>query len=835
MPSPIFSDDGRPESYTNSSLSPGGDGGGGQTNFMSDFRPAEIQAGSLGSTTQGPSAAQQICLLDDDDDVSPRSLGGGGNGSGSHGGGNRGDDDDDEEEDDDMTGPGSLFQGPPAVHHQLLKRPGTLGFSDVKADKLLVPNNGNSSGGGGSGDSHRHDLDPMTGSGVGGNINSASSTSTSTSGGNLYQQGHSSLIKQETDAWNIPSPASAPHTAIATTAAESQMKIEPSLVVSEYSGNNSPISTLPGHVIISNNNQNSNNNNNSHHYQNNIDINKNQGAAPFTTVNTPLASNFSSPFLAPSTRSQPCVPIFNLVDYTTAQPLSPTLSQQSHSSPTPSSSSSSSAAAAHYLPQAPTSNGTYSFGFDHAGDDLSLSPPCSAGYTPISNTTGSSSCPVTPGGAFHHPAASGGIGVTGLISAAGSPFIRDGGIWTSGPGSPLSSVFDSQSDSGYCASEPYGMGVNLGPAASSNAATLGGTVAASTVSGNNSSGNSPTQDEPYAKLIYRALMSREDKTMTLQEIYQWFRDNTAKTVGRGKGWQNSIRHNLSMNKGFCKNYRKPNSKTEEPRDLTLYAVHCPDVKRATSWRLEPWAVENGIQSTTRYRKGTKRRGVAASASATAATATNTDAFRPPRSSPYGYQQPQYHQPQGQHPYHVQQQQQQQQQQQRRLGPGPHRAPPRSYRGGDPFRSMGRQAVMNRSATDTPRSHMVAGPYYYHHGQQQQQQQQQQQLPEPGSPGPMAAEPGAASHHAHAHHHHAGSNNNTPGGSGGGSSGGYVGYPVPGDMTTWVGYPPDDHHHSHPHHVSSAGAGAGRAAHGRVAAPMDINYGYEDWDVHSVDF
>lgn len=147
--------------------------------------------------------------------------------------------------------------------------------------------------------------------------------------------------------------------------------------------------------------------------------------------------------------------------------------------------------------------------------------------------------------------------------------------------------------------------------------------------------------------------------------------------------------------------------------------------------------------------------------------------------------------------------------------------------------------MNRSATDTPRSHMVAGPYYYHHGGHHHGQQQQQQLPEPGSPGPMAAEPGAASHpaHAHAHHHHAG--NSTGGGSGSGSgsgsSGGYVGYPVPGDMTTWAGYPPDDHHHSHPHHVDSAGAGAGRAAHGRVAAPMDINYGYEDWDVHSVDF
>lgn len=54
-------------------------------------------------------------------------------------------------------------------------------------------------------------------------------------------------------------------------------------------------------------------------------------------------------------------------------------------------------------------------------------------------------------------------------------------------------------------------------------------------------------DEPYARLIYRAFMSRPNKSMTLQEIYQWFRENTDKAKSKGKGWQNSIRHNLSMN------------------------------------------------------------------------------------------------------------------------------------------------------------------------------------------------------------------------------------------------------------------------------------------------
>lgn len=61
----------------------------------------------------------------------------------------------------------------------------------------------------------------------------------------------------------------------------------------------------------------------------------------------------------------------------------------------------------------------------------------------------------------------------------------------------------------------------------------------------------PRSDEPYAKLIYRALMSKPDRRMTLQEIYQWFRDNTTKADGdkdKKGGWQNSIRHNLSMNR-----------------------------------------------------------------------------------------------------------------------------------------------------------------------------------------------------------------------------------------------------------------------------------------------
>ncbi|TGJ81267.1 hypothetical protein E0Z10_g7490 [Xylaria hypoxylon] len=109
--------------------------------------------------------------------------------------------------------------------------------------------------------------------------------------------------------------------------------------------------------------------------------------------------------------------------------------------------------------------------------------------------------------------------------------------------------------------------------------------------------------EPYARLIYKAFMSRKPNySMSLQEIYQWFRDHTEKATSNGKGWQNSIRHNLSMNAAFSKAESKPS-------DIYEPAI-CKDTKKSTEWVLEDWAVTSGVQSTTRYRKGNpaRRRG-----------------------------------------------------------------------------------------------------------------------------------------------------------------------------------------------------------------------------------
>ncbi|KAI0881553.1 uncharacterized protein GGS22DRAFT_196471 [Annulohypoxylon maeteangense] len=109
-------------------------------------------------------------------------------------------------------------------------------------------------------------------------------------------------------------------------------------------------------------------------------------------------------------------------------------------------------------------------------------------------------------------------------------------------------------------------------------------------------------EEPYAQLIWRAFLSTPTHSMTLQQLYQWFRDNTEK--GRNdnsdkgekeeaRGWMNSIRHNLSMNQAFVKRDRKSG--------LGDSVNESGDSKKPLSeWVLEDWAV-NGVQSTTRYR------------------------------------------------------------------------------------------------------------------------------------------------------------------------------------------------------------------------------------------
>ena len=62
------------------------------------------------------------------------------------------------------------------------------------------------------------------------------------------------------------------------------------------------------------------------------------------------------------------------------------------------------------------------------------------------------------------------------------------------------------------------------------------------------SSETDSESAPYAQLIYRALVSSKQHRLVLQDIYKWFEHNTDKTRDpKNRGWQNSIRHNLSMN------------------------------------------------------------------------------------------------------------------------------------------------------------------------------------------------------------------------------------------------------------------------------------------------
>ncbi|CAX45228.1 forkhead transcription factor, putative [Candida dubliniensis CD36] len=75
--------------------------------------------------------------------------------------------------------------------------------------------------------------------------------------------------------------------------------------------------------------------------------------------------------------------------------------------------------------------------------------------------------------------------------------------------------------------------------------------------------NLQSEDKPpysYATLIGISILSHPEKKLTLSHIYQWISD-TFKYYKKGDvGWQNSIRHNLSLNKAFIKGEKSKDGK-----------------------------------------------------------------------------------------------------------------------------------------------------------------------------------------------------------------------------------------------------------------------------------
>ncbi|RAL01755.1 putative forkhead transcription factor Fkh1/2 [Aspergillus ibericus CBS 121593] len=91
----------------------------------------------------------------------------------------------------------------------------------------------------------------------------------------------------------------------------------------------------------------------------------------------------------------------------------------------------------------------------------------------------------------------------------------------------------------------------------------------------------------YATLIAQAIFSSEEEKLTLNSIYNWIMDKYAFYRHSQSGWQNSIRHNLSLNKAFQKVPRR----TDEPGKGMKWQI-------APEYREEYWKkqLRKGTQS-----------------------------------------------------------------------------------------------------------------------------------------------------------------------------------------------------------------------------------------------
>ncbi|KAL2823964.1 fork head domain-containing protein [Aspergillus cavernicola] len=74
----------------------------------------------------------------------------------------------------------------------------------------------------------------------------------------------------------------------------------------------------------------------------------------------------------------------------------------------------------------------------------------------------------------------------------------------------------------------------------------------------------------YATLIGMSILRASNRRLTLAQIYKWISDTFSYYKNSDPGWQNSIRHNLSLNKAFIKQ--------ERPKD---------DPGKGNYWAIEP--------------------------------------------------------------------------------------------------------------------------------------------------------------------------------------------------------------------------------------------------------
>ncbi|KAJ3502197.1 hypothetical protein NM208_g16775 [Fusarium decemcellulare] len=123
-------------------------------------------------------------------------------------------------------------------------------------------------------------------------------------------------------------------------------------------------------------------------------------------------------------------------------------------------------------------------------------------------------------------------------------------------------------------------------------------------------GNKPPHS--YAQLIGMAILRSPNKRLTLAQIYKWISDNYSFYSPTDAGWQNSIRHNLSLHKNFIK--------IERPKD---------DPGKGNYWAIEP-----GTESQFLKEKPTRK-----SASASENLPVMSTRLEPSRPTPAPIQEP----------------------------------------------------------------------------------------------------------------------------------------------------------------------------------------------------